>query len=443
MKNILNKIYINQRKINKKIFAFIIFWILCFIPINTNPENFNNFGSINQIRLIIPFLLVFFFLLFLLTKKKILIRNFFIKIPFVSYIIVTIIFTMINEKLNSYINIYWGIAMLIPFLYIYILVNKLNLLKLFLIFSLILIFFVFFFYLFKIFYDIYIYGRLINFYSIWGLYDDVFKYNLSEPPRSSGLSRMAMLISISCTLFLLVRRKTSFSSKLIIIIIISSTFGLLFHSRTMTFIYFFLNISIAVILILKKKLKKKIFLFIILLPLFFANSYNLLISYKESLNQNLEEKNLIFKSFENTILRKSEENNFSSNRYENWSKIITASKENYFMGFGFQADRLLVNQSVHNVYLYSLICGGFLSMLLITLISFRGAWTSFFILYKYTFLNKKYDVVDLISTFITITLLLRGLLETSYAVYSIDYLLFIISFFINELNYKKITRKKF
>ena len=443
MKNILNKIYINQSKINKKIIAFIIFWISCFIPINANPENFNNFGSIIQIRLIIPFLLVFFFSLFLFTKKKFLIKNFFITIPFVSYIIVTIIFTIINEKLNSYINIYWGIAMLIPYLYIYILDNKLNLLKLFLIFSLILIFFVFFFYLFKIFYEMYIFGRLINFYSIWGLYDDVFKYDLSEPPRSSGLSRMAMLISISCTLFLLVRRETSFSSKLIIIIIISSTFGLLFHSRTMTFIYFFLNISIAVILMLKKKLKKKIFLFIILLPLFFANSYNLLVSYKESLNQNLEKKNLIFKSFENTILRKSEENNFSSYRFENWSKIITASKENYFMGFGFQADRLLIDQSVHNVYLYSLICGGFLSMLLITVISFRGAWTSFLILYKYTFLNKKYDAVDLISTFTIITLLLRGLLETSYAVYSIDYLLFIISFFINEQNYKKITRKKF
>ena len=61
MKNILNKIYINQSKINKKIIAFIIFWISCFIPINANPENFNNFGSIIQIRLIIPFLLVFFF----------------------------------------------------------------------------------------------------------------------------------------------------------------------------------------------------------------------------------------------------------------------------------------------------------------------------------------------------------------------------------------------
>jgi len=302
----------------------------------------------------------------------------------------------------------------------------------------------FFFFLFKIFYDIYTYGQLINFYSLWGLYTDALKYDLSEPPRSSGLSRMAMLISISCTLFLLVRRKTSFSSKLIIIIIIiSSTFCLLFHSRTMTFIYFFLNISIAVILMLKKKLKKKIFLFIILLPLFFATSYNLLILYKESLNKNLEEKNLISKSFENTILRKSEENNFSSNRFENWSKIITASKENYFMGFGFQADRLLIDQSVHNVYLYSLICGGFLSMLLITVISLRGAWTSFLILYKYTFLNKKYDAVDLISTFTIITFFLRGLLETSYAVYSIDYLLFIICFFINELNYKKITRKKF
>jgi hypothetical protein len=102
----------------------------------------------------------------------------------------------------------------------------------------------------------------------------------------------------------------------------------------MVFIYFFLNIIIAIMLVLKKNSKKKFFPLIILFPLFLSIFYNSFIIYNDSLNQNLEKKiysNIIIKE---TFLRKSEENNFSSNRFQNWSKIISASDENYFMGFG-------------------------------------------------------------------------------------------------------------
>ena len=443
MNNILNKIYICRDNINNKKNLFILFWIFCFIPINTNPENIKNFGSIEQIKLLIPFTLVLFYSLFLFRSENFITKNFFPTIFFIANIVLIIIFTIINNKLNTYINIYWGFAMLIPCLYLFVLKNKLDLFKLFLIFSLILVFFVFFFYICKLIYDMVNFGRFINLYSTWGLYTQELSSLTNEPPRSSGLSRMAMVIAISSTLFLLFKKKKFFFEKLIIIIIIaSSTFGLLFQSRTMIFIYFFLNIIIAIMLVLKKNLKKKIFLLIILLPLFLSIFYNNLIVFNDSLTQNLEKKNFFDIKIKETLLRKTEEDNFSSNRFQNWSKIISTSNENYFIGFGFQADRLIIKQSVHNVYLYALICGGFVSLLLITFISLRGGWTSFFILYKYMFLNKKFDPVDLISTFIIIFFLLRGLLETSYGVYSIDYLLFIISFYINELNYKKVTHKK-
>ena len=445
MNNILNKIYICRNNINKKKSLFILFWFFCFIPINSNPENIKNFGSIEQIMLLIPFTLVLFYSLFLFRSENFITKNFFPTIFFIANIVLLIIFTIINNKLNTYINIYWGFAMLIPCLYLFVLKNKLDLLKLFLIFSLILVFFVFFFYICKLIYDMVISGRFISLYSYWGLNFEDLLSGKNEPPRSSGLSRMAMVIAISSTLFLLFKKKNSFFEKLIIIIIIiaASTFGLLFQSRTMVFIYFFLNIIIAIMLVLKKNLKKKFFLLIILFPLFLSIFYNsFLLIYNDSLNQNLEKKNYSNIKIKETFLRKTEEDNFSSNRFQNWSKIISASDENYFMGYGFQADRLIIKQSVHNVYLYSLICGGFISLLLITFISLRGGWTSFFILYKYMFLNTKFDPVDLISTFIIIIFLLRGLLETSYGVYSIDYLLFVISFYINELNYKKVTHKK-
>jgi hypothetical protein len=448
MNNILNKKYLCRDNINNKKNLFILFWIFCFIPINTNPENIQNFGSMEQIRLLIPFTLVLFYSLFLFRSENFITKDFFPTIFFIANIVLIIIFTIINDKHNTYINIYWGFAMLIPCLYLFVLKNKLDLLKLFLIFSLILVFFVFFFYICKMIYDMLIFGRFISLYSMWGLNtEDLFSLT-NEPPRSSGLSRMAMVIAISSTLFLLFEKKNSFFLKIIILIIIiaSSTFGLLFQSRTMIFIYFFMNIIIAIMLVFKKNLKKKFFLLIILLPLFLSILYNNFV-FHNSLNQNLEKKNYSYFKFQDikikeTFLRKTEEENFSSNRFQNWTKIISASNKNYFWGFGFQADRLIIKQSIHNVYLYSLICGGFISLLLITFISLRGGWTSFFILYKYMFLNKRFDPVDLISTFIIIIFLLRGLLETSYGVYSIDYLLFIISFYINELNYKKFTHKK-
>jgi len=210
MNNILNKIYICRDNINNKKNLFILFWIFCFIPINTNPENIKNFGSIEQIKLLIPFTLVLFYSLFLFRSENFITKNFFPTIFFIANIVLIIIFTIINNKLNTYINIYWGFAMLIPCLYLFVLKKKLDLLKLFLIFSLILVFFVFFFFICKMIYDMIIFGRFINLYSIWGLNTEDLLLLTNEPPRSSGLSRMAMVIAISSTLFLLFKKKKIF-----------------------------------------------------------------------------------------------------------------------------------------------------------------------------------------------------------------------------------------
>jgi O-antigen ligase len=117
--------------------------------------------------------------------------------------------------------------------------------------------------------------------------------------------------------------------------------------------------------------------------------------------------------------------------------IEISKKDKFIIGYGFQADRKLINQSVHNVYLYALISGGILGLVLIIFISIRSAWTSFFLLFNYSILKKKLEPIDLISSFLMLSFLLRGLLETSYGIYSIDYLFFIICYFINEVNYRK------
>jgi len=419
-------------KRNKKIFFLSFFWILCFIPINVNPENFKDLSTTIQIRLILPFLTVFIYSLYLFKKKNIRV-NFFLTIPFFAYINLGILLTLANNKLNTYENIYWGISMLIPYFYIYALNNKLNFLKSFLIFSIILISLIFFFYIFKIFYAMINVGKIMNLYSIWDLIHD----SIIPPPRPSGFARMAIIIAISSSFVLLFAKKIYFSKVILIIIIFSSTFGILFQSRTMTFIYFFLNICIAIILLIKKKKIKK-FLLIFILPILISFLYNYTVV---KFNLAGKDSNVLIdlqNTSRATFLRQSDPETFSSNRFENWSRVIKISTDNNFRGFGFQSDRIFINQSVHNIYLYSLICGGLISMILMVIISIRACWVTFYILYNYTILNKKYDVIDLISIFVSIILLLRGFLETSYGVYSIDYLLFIITFFINETNYKKL-----
>jgi hypothetical protein len=415
---------------------------LCFIPINTNPESILDLIFTIQIKLILPLLSVFFYSLYLF-KKKIIKENFFFTVLFFAYIILATLFTLTNNELNTYLNIYWGISMLIPYFYIYALNNKLNFLKLFLIFSIILISIIFYLFIFQILYLQIDLGRLVNLYSTWGLISELYTSS-APPPRPTGMARMAIIIAFSCSLVLIFAKKIYFSKVILVVAILSSTFCILFQSRAMSFIYFFLNICIALILLIKKRKLKK-FLLIFLLPILISWFYNYSVIKLNSPNSNdrfvdFKITNLAIKS---TFLRPPDPESFSSNRYENWLKIVKISSNNIFKGFGFQADRILINQSVHNIYLYSLICGGLISMILIVIISIRIGWVTLYILYNYAILNKKYDVIDLISIHILIILLLRGFLETSYGIYSIDYLLFIITFFINEINYRKLFINNF
>jgi O-antigen ligase len=155
----------------------------------------------------------------------------------------------------------------------------------------------------------------------------------------------------------------------------------------------------------------------------------------KNIEKNLYEKNL--DTFKQTVIREAGQD-FSSGRFLIWKKIIEISKENVIKGYGFQADRKLTNDSAHNVYFYSLISGGLISLLLTIFISIRGGWTSFTILINFIFSNKKYYAFDLIPAFLIPLFLIRGIFESSYGIYSIDYLFFILCFFINEINYKKI-----
>jgi len=261
---------------------------------------------------------------------------------------------------------------------------------------------------------------------------------------------MALILNIALTIYLMKSKKSFLVRNIFTVMIIFFGFFLLtFQSRTTTFIYYTCTIIFIIIFYKKKFISyKKIFILIITVPSLLSAIYiNYSTTYKvtEDLSYSYNYKNtntpifdVIKKKAEIYLLRNTLDNgNFSSQRFDNWKTIVKNSKENFFNGYGFQSDRKIINQSVHNVYLYALICSGIIGMFLIFLISCSASWTSLIILFHYIYLRKNYDTIDLISVFLTIVFLQRGLLETSYGVYSIDYLFFIICLFINENNYKK------
>jgi hypothetical protein len=262
---------------------------------------------------------------------------------------------------------------------------------------------------------------------------------------------MAIIIYISLSCYLVtVRRKFYVKSSACFFAIIIGTIGLLFQSRTMNFIFLIFTILLTLIYFNRKSLiNRKFIFFLIIAPIILTNIYNYYafqntsdpqyLKYYDNHYNSEKNFNLFDKSkniAKNSIIRESDEN-FSSNRFDIWRKTIEISKKNILIGYGFQSDRKLINESTHNVYLYSLICGGLISALLIILISLRGAWVSLMIIINFLFLKKNYDSLALISAFLVPLFLQRGTLENSYGIYSIDFLFFIICFFINEINYKK------
>lgn len=439
-----HKFLTKSNSLRTKIF-FSSLWLMCFIPLNINPEEFQRLPIINKVRLIFPFLIVFFSCFFLLknlnTKKKI-----FIILPFFYFFLCSyFVFSSLNH--NSLLNLYWGLAMFISYFYIFLFVEKIENLKSFLLFSLFALLSIFVIFTANGFILTGLhYPNITDLYSITGSYINNDNDITGPFPRSSGLARMGLLLYIALLVFLFFCKKKfklKFRKIFFVSLIILGTITLIFQSRTINFIYFIINILLAVIIFRKKSLKIKKFLLITILPIILSISTLHYLKYSQQSNKSSDNSNkltIFSKSikllFRDNPNKETSYYSYSSHRFENWEKIFKITSKNYYKGYGFQSDKKIIDQSAHNVYMYALICGGIISLFLVILISLRCIWTSTSILYNYYFQNRKIDELDLISILFIFVFLLRSVLETSYGVYSIDFLFFIICFLIIESNYK-------
>ena len=415
-------------------FLFLsITWLSFFLSINLNPLEFENFNLINKMRIISPLFLTLSFIVYRIKifKKNILnLDSLIFSIVFILYIIFNI-----GNSDNNLLNNFWPIYMMLTLFFIISL--KDNFEKEFLLkFTIVILLVAFIFYFSLAIIDM-IHHENYHFYAVWGSREGY--GNILSPPRSSGLARIALILFTTFTLYCL----TNKSKENYYLLLLISFFGictLIFHSRTITFIYLIINIFFILFHFKIYISKKKIILFTLIIPLLInsaiiyrIHSYYLQDpAYAESKKNTQFEKtigNLLIKS----LIREQDDGNYSSGRFENWKLAYELIKINPLKGYGAQADRIYINQSVHSALIYSYLAGGLVAFIFIIIIYFR----SLFFFIKFLYLKKlytNYNVNFCIS--ILVILNLRSILESSFAVFSIDYLIYIIAYFLlkNKLN---------
>lgn len=425
--------FINQLK---KILPFILFFIF-FLSINSEPWKINIFldqisikDHINYFRGILPIISGFLILGYLILNKKIFERLDIIAIVFFLYFLLQLSGLLINFPINQEDNfnyrIYFLLLLLFSiFLFLYLKENYLNKILLSMIILMLLI------NLYFVTVSTYeFYTNKLPFY-----YLKIFQLNttiLDSPTiRSTGLARINLVLFIFAIIYLEKIKNNYFTA----LIIINLLLIILLQSRLNIYsFYFFLIFYLLFFKNFKTKERIKFFIIFSVIPLLIYHSIKFDKSEStEGIKTNIEN-NIIFNSEKHKTLH-----NFSTGRSLIWKDLLNKPKtlKQIAFGFGSQADRILTIPaffSASNAYVYILICSGILGLIII--ISFI-----YYILVriiKLIFINKIFskngNIFLKFSILIFIYFLFRSLVESSFAIYGIDYLFFVLSSKIILLN---------
>ena len=257
-------------------------------------------------------------------------------------------------------------------------------LKFILSFIIAVLFIISFYYIFKILYDYINIDRAIYFYESEKLRLGSSTFNYVNP-RSSGLARIILLISIFFIIFFLFYDfKSNFYCKFLkyfifLLIIFYNFFIIQLQSRvSMYFLYLFLFLFIFFNIFIKiYKIKKIIFIIFsfFILPFFISIIFteykkNKIIDYivKDALSKGLV--------IEKSTINLNELGFGSSNRIFDattsgrknmWLKVINSYENIPLLGYGVLGDRFAYSFSVSNIFLYFLISGGLAGFLIIIL----------------------------------------------------------------------------
>jgi O-antigen ligase len=207
------------------------------------------------------------------------------------------------------------------------------------------------------------------------------------------------------------------------------------NSRGAIICYIF-ALSIYFFIILKDSFyfKIKFFTLIIITPILFFTIFNI--------KNKIDTEN--YNPSNSTRLLNKKNNNYSSGRIELWKYSINNYDINKIFGYGPQGDRYLLEEkfshygsNVSNGPLYALLSGGYFGFFFFILLYLRVILNTTITLFNPKLLRENYIVSC--SVIFACFFLLRSTVENSFALFSIDFLIFIIS---NVLIEKFIKNKK-
>jgi hypothetical protein len=410
-------------KISKKFILYIltIFSIATILSLSSTPENlFNNnlikndfYENILFFKSTLP--IIIFASLILLNFKEfkvsLLNKNNFIFSLFSLLILFQIIGTLSNPQ-NYFKNLYYIIPeiniMLISLIFLKIYNKKfLN----FYFNSNLIIFFLIFLYFFFSYAKYYLLFN-DNFYSIWGSIE-----NNGGVPRPTGMARLAIIFSLYFfCIYVLYKKKYFF----FLIFFNYTIFA--FQSRMVilallliTLIFILIKKKYSIIKTLKYLLLILIIPFLISIVIDFSKRK---ILFEGSLNQNSH-----LRIFNSEINSK----NFSSSRTLDWQNILKIFDKQKVFGYGIHGDRILINQTASNGFLYSFVSGGYLAAIIYCVICIYSLY-----LVNLALLKKKFDKYSWFASSMIIFFLIRSLVENSFTIISFDFIIFFSSVFYLE-----------
>jgi len=326
-------------------------------------------------------------------------------------------------------------------------------LKFILSFIIAVLFIISFYYIFKILYDYINIDRVIYFYESEKLRLGSSTFNYVNP-RSSGLARIILLISIFFIIFFLFYKfKNNFYSKFIkysifLLIIFYNFFIIQLQSRvSMYFLFLFFCLFIFFNIFIKIYKIKRFFFIIFsffILPfllsiIFTEYKKNKIIDYivQDALSKGLviEKSNINLNELgfgsSNRIF-----DNTTSGRKNIWLKVINSYENIPLLGYGVLGDRFAYSFSVSNIFLYFLISGGLAGFLIIILFNIHLSKNILKSLSSKRLFNDC-EPFFYISLVFILFFLFRSLVENSYGQFSIDLMLLVPSCLIFEKYLRK------
>jgi len=469
-------------------FKYVVFLFLFWLSINTGSKYINlaytdqhiNIYNINLIRSILPYFFILFYFLFLKKYKKNFISN---TDMVLNLFLVYGIFQILGllYYLDNMYEHYWAIC-LISLIFFFNWVDQvqderlLNFIFLINKIAVILIFTIFISIAIK-----------DNFFSKEILYNSQAMnslFNDEHTPRSSGLSRMGLIIFIFFNSFYFanIHKKIFCFSILIINIIIISIF-LLLQSRGVILSFALIFILINFIYKFNSIKHRCVYFFlIIIIPVILSIMYPAIKNYaKKEIAIKLELREDMFGAANTSGGLNSKLISFSNNRIIAWDFLLQVffygdinqhmkktvkisgydtgafkfkNKKNLLTGYGPQADRHFMYNNTYsgasnivmgpfgyhasNGYIYSLISSGIIGLVAFITLNFIIFFKIVKIIFKHQiqYLNTRPYLTA--SILCIIFLQIRLLYENSFAIYGVDLFILLSSYLIIQREFKKI-----